>query len=78
MLMRVDNTSPIYQGMGLGFIATGITLWLGLWLGVPAIAIAPIAMSAGMGFELLYLWRTTNGVNAALTEVWRVALATGD
>jgi hypothetical protein len=64
--------------MGLNFVATGITLWVGLWLGAPAITIASIALSSGMGLELLYLWRASSGVNAALNEVWRVALATGD
>lgn len=63
LLMGEDNTNPIYQAMMLGFIITITTLWLGLWLGIPAIPTAVIALSIGVASELIYLWRSLNHIH---------------
>lgn len=58
LLMGEDNTNPIYQAMMVGFVITIGTLWIGLWLGMPAIPTAVIALSIGVASELIYLWRS--------------------
>jgi hypothetical protein len=64
--------------MGLGFVVTGVTMWLGLWVGLPAIPIASIALSTGTGIELFYLWQASRRMQATFDQMWLLAPAAGD
>lgn len=55
-LMLNDTTSPIYQGMGVGFVLTALIVWVGIQAELPAIAVASIAMTGGITAELAFLW----------------------
>ncbi|MEL6405407.1 MAG: hypothetical protein AAFV98_17140 [Chloroflexota bacterium] len=57
LLMKADNTNPIYQAMTIGFLTTIACLFFGIWLGLPAIPVAICSLTFGVGLELGYLWR---------------------
>lgn len=76
LLMRIDNTAPIYQGMIVGFVFTVGVLWGGLQIGLPAIPVASAALSVGIAIELLYLWRAFAAKQTELQHVWEETLVT--
>ncbi|MEO1289339.1 MAG: hypothetical protein AAFV93_16375 [Chloroflexota bacterium] len=63
LLIGKDDTNPIYQAMIVGFIVTITALFGGIQMGLPAIPVALIALSAGVIVELLYLWRALQRLN---------------
>lgn len=73
LLMRVDNTAPIYQGMIVGFVITVGVLWGGLQAGMPALPLASAALSAGIAVELVFLWRAFAAQRHQLARVWHLA-----
>lgn len=75
LLMLAGRTAPIYQGMIVGFVSTGVSLWLALQLQMEPIAAASFAMTMGLGIELFYLWWTQRGVEVLLRARWDAALA---
>jgi len=77
MLMRTNITSPIYQGMGLGFALTAGIMWVGVQQGFPAIPAASVALTGGIMIELIYLWRAFAAHESKLTGVWQLAAVEG-
>ncbi|MGJ3239716.1 MAG: hypothetical protein ACFE0Q_13480 [Anaerolineae bacterium] len=63
LLMKQDNTNPIYQAMMLGFLVTVGALWGGIELGFAAIPVALSALTLGITLELLYLWRALRQIH---------------
>jgi len=78
-LMLAGRTSAIYQGMVVGFVATGGSLWFALHSSFEPITAASFAMTMGLAIELGFLWWTQRGVTVQLRERWQAALvAAGD
>ncbi|MGB1286378.1 MAG: hypothetical protein ACPG7F_07600 [Aggregatilineales bacterium] len=70
LLMLADNTSPVYQAMGLGFAMTVGVMWLGLQLQFPGVMAASLSLTIGTIAELVYLWRTFIPQQSKLKARW--------
>ncbi len=76
-LMLAGRTSAIYQGMIIGFVSTGLSLWLALRGQMEPITAASFAMTMGLVVELGSLWWAQRGVVVDLQKRWQAA-AVGD
>ncbi len=78
VLMLADTTNPIYQGMFLSLILTGVIMWGGLAMNLDAIFMASFALTIGTLVELIFLWLAAAKNNEKLVQRWQLSIATGD
>lgn len=56
LLMRSDTTSPIYGAMMLSFVTTTVTVFTGVSLGLPGVAVGSLSLITGLVAEIGVLW----------------------
>ena len=79
LLMLAGRTAPIYQGMIVGFVATGAAIWLMLNSTLEPLTASSFAMTLGLAVELAYLWWAQRQTVTQLRARWDAALvAAGD
>ena len=57
LLVAAKTTQAIYQGMALNLLVNGLALIVGVWLQLPGIMVAAVALLLAISVEYLYLQR---------------------
>lgn len=57
LLVAAKTTKAIYQGMALNLLVNGLALLAGVWLQLPGILVAAVALLLAISVEYLYLQR---------------------